>query len=167
MGKSLVLRKPGECDIDAMFRIMEYSLAPFLHINDTASENNRLIIDRKSVEDYVHDMKYYAIIAEIESEIVGWMAGSSDPSILAEHGCNPDNGEFYLEEIVVNASFRGQGIGRRLIEEIKKQLNKDIVVDTPSMNINAFKFYEKMDFVKCETMPGEFSRNWIRMRRGV
>lgn len=156
-------RPPRLIDLDRMYNILENSLSQFLVINEHASKNNQLIIDKGTVESYITDSRYYTIVAEINSQIVGWLSGSSRMEILLEHGCY--QGEFYLEEIVVDSDFRGKGIGKLLINKIPVNNLKAIIVDTPLINEQAVRFYERNGFIKLSGKPGEFSENWIRLSK--
>ena len=141
MDSSLLLRKPVEADIESMFFIMEKSLSPYLIVNKSSSKNSQLIIKRSVVKAYVNEGIYLCLVAKINSEIAGWMAGSSKSEVLSEHGCSP--GEFYIEEIVVDYHYRSRGVGSFLLSGIPMERLKAIVVDTPLINKRAIAFYEK------------------------
>ena len=126
---------------------------------------NQLIIDKETVEKYITDDKYYTIVAEINSQIIGWLSKSSRSEILFEHGCY--SGEFYLEEIVVDSVFRGKGIGKTLINKVPINNLKTIIVDTPLINHQAVRFYERIGFVKLTGITREFSKNWIRLAKTI
>ena len=163
---SLILfRPPRLADLDRMYSILKSSLSQFLLVNETSSKNNQLIIDKGMVECYIIDNRYHTIVAEIDSQIVGWLSGSSRTEILSEHGCNPR--EFYLEEIVVDSAFRRKGVGSSLLIMIPQDNLEAVVVDTPLINKQAIVFYERNGFAPVEDMPKEFSKNWIRMSRLV
>ena len=89
-----LFRSPRAMDLDIMYGILESSLSQFLVVNERSSEKNQLILDKGTVEGYIIDNRYYTIVVEIHSQIVGWLSGSSRPEILSDHGCNP--GEFYF-----------------------------------------------------------------------
>ena len=152
-------------DLDRMYSILKSSLSQFLVVNETSSKNNQLIIDKGTVEGYIIDNRYHTIVAEIDSQIVGWLSGSARSEILSEHGCNP--GEFYLEEIVVDSAFRRKGVGSSLLSKIPPDNLGAVVVDTPLINEQAIVFYEHNGFLAVGDMPTEFSRNWIRMSKAV
>ena len=126
---------------------------------------NQLIIDKETVEKYITDDKYYTIVAEINSQIIGWLSKSSRSEILFEHGCY--SGEFYLEEIVVDSVFRGKGIGKTLINKVPINNLKTIIVDTPLINHQPVRFYERIGFVKLTGITREFSKNWIRLAKTI
>lgn len=165
MDSSLLLRKPVEADVENMFMMLEKSMSPYLSVNNSSSKNLQLILDRNVVRDYVKVDVYLCLVAEINSEIAGWMAGSSKSEILSEHSCSP--GEFYIEEIVVDSHYRRRGIGSFLLNGIPKDHLKAIVVDTPLINKQAIAFYEKRGFVKVLGLPEEFYKTWERMSKSV
>ncbi len=115
------------------------------------------------VEKYITDEKYYTIVSEINSQVVGWLSGSSRSEILFEHGCYP--GKFYPEEIVVDSAFRRKRIGKLLINRIPINNVKAIIVDTPLINEQAVIFYERIGFVRLTGITREFSENWIRLAK--
>ncbi|MFG1450076.1 MAG: N-acetyltransferase [Thermoplasmataceae archaeon] len=165
MDTRVLLRKPREEDVEKMFEILENSLSQYLRVNDVASKNNRLIVNRDIVEEYVENDDYLCIDALIDSEIAGWIAGSEKNTILSEHGCSL--GEFYIEEIVVDSRYRRRGVGSYLLSKIPMDNLKSIVVDTPLINQEAIAFYEHSGFVKVNGLLEEFSRNWTRMSKIV
>ena len=83
MDAELLLRKPVEADIESMYVMLENSLSPYLTVNNSSSKNLQLIIDRNIVEDYVKGDAHLCIVAEINSEIAGWLTGSSKTDILS------------------------------------------------------------------------------------
>ncbi|MCL4337662.1 MAG: GNAT family N-acetyltransferase [Candidatus Thermoplasmatota archaeon] len=163
MDARLLLRKPVDADIENMYVILENSMSPYLSVNSSSPKNLQLIIDRKVVDDYVKKGVYLCLVAEIDSEIAGWLAGSSKSDILSEHGCSSE--DFYIEEIVVETQYRRKGIGSLLLSGIPKDHLKAIVVDTPLINKQAIAFYEKSGFVKVLGLPAEFNKTWTRMSK--
>jgi ribosomal protein S18 acetylase RimI-like enzyme len=149
-----------------MYEILAESLSPFLRVNLDSEEKNHLIIDKGVVMDYISNPAYLCRIVEINSHIAGWIAGSSDPGVLSEHGCSGE--EFYIEEIVVDSDFRGKGVGRNLINIIVTLiLRKTMVVDTLLTNTGAINFYLRMGFNKVMEISPDFSKNWIRLSREI
>ena len=165
MDTPVLLKKPKGEDIEKMFEILENSLSQYLRVNDAASKNNRLIVNRYIVVEYVENDDYLCIDALVDSEIAGWLAGSSKSTILLEHGCSL--GEFYIEEIVVDSRYRRRGVGSYLLRKIPMDNLKSIVVDTPLIDQQAIAFYEHSGFVKVNSLSEEFSKNWTRMSKLV
>ena len=165
MDAGFLLRKPVEADIESMYIMLENSLRPYLTVNNSSSKNLQLIIDRNVVEDYVKRDVYLCLVAEINSEIAGWLAGSSKTNILSEHSCSL--GAFYIEEIIVDSHYRRKGIGSFLLRGIPKDQLKAFVVDTPLINKHAITFYEKSGFVKVLGLSEEFHKTWTRMLKPI
>ncbi len=161
----LLLRKPVDADIESMYIMLKNSLSPYLTVNNSSSMNLQLIIDRNIVEDYVKRDVYLCLIAEINSKIAGWLAGSSNIEVLSEHSSSL--GDFYIEEIVVDFPYRRKGIGSFLLREITKDRLKAIVIDTPLINKQAIAFYQKMGFVKVLGLSEEFNKTWARMSKPI
>ena len=159
------LRKADVTDIERMFEMLEKSLSKYLTINRESSKNNQLIIDKSFVKEYINNDKYLCLIAKVDSEIVGWLAGSRNKKVLSEHGCSSD--EFYIEEIVVDFLYRSRGIGSFLLRNIPLDNLKAIVTDTLKINDKAITFYEHSGFSKVLGMSEEFSKNWVRMSKEV
>ncbi len=51
MDTRVLLKKPSKEDVEKMFEILENSLSQYLRVNDIASENNQLIVNRDIVEE--------------------------------------------------------------------------------------------------------------------
>ena len=165
MDSNLLLRKSVKADIESMFVMLVKSMSPYLSVNKSSPKSSQLIIERNIVKDYVNEDIYMCLVAEINSEIVGWLAGSNKSEVLSEHGCSTE--EFYIEEIVVSSHYRRRGIGSFLLSGIPKDHLKAIVVDTPLINKKAIAFYEKSGFVKVLGLSREFNKTWIRMSKNV
>ena len=165
MTTELLLRKPVDADVESMYIMLEKSLSPYLTVNNSSPKYLQLIIDRNIVNDYVKRDVYLCLVAEINSEIAGWLAGSSKTEVLSDHGCSL--GDFYIEEIVVDSRYRRKGIGSFLLRGIPKDRLKAIVVDTPLINKEAITFYEKSGFVKVLGLSEEFYKTWTRMSKPV
>ena len=115
MTTELLLRKPVDADVESMYIMLEKSLSPYLTVNNSSPKYLQLIIDRNIVNDYVKRDVYLCLVAEINSEIAGWLAGSSKTEVLSDHGCSL--GDFYIEEIVVDSRYRRKGIGSFLCRD--------------------------------------------------
>ena len=104
---------------------------------------------------------YLCLVTQINSEIAKCLAGSIKVDILSEHSCPLR--DFYIKEILVDSHYRRKDIGTFLLRGIPKDQLKAIVVDTPLINIQAIKFYEKSGFVKVLGLSEEFYKTWTRM----
>lgn len=67
--------------------------------------------------------------------------------------------------INVDSTWRGYGLGRRLMEAYLKQLRglrvKGVFLDTTSLNEAACRLYEKMGFRMLERRPDRFWAKWF------
>jgi len=93
-----------------------------------------------------HDPEYLVFIAHIENVPCGAMI--LDPRGLA--------GSPYLKSIVVDAEYRGSGIGKRLLsfaEEYFRAYSRHFFLCVSSFNYRARRLYESIGFNKV----GEFS----------
>lgn len=61
----------------------------------------------------------------------------------------------YLEDVIVSSEYRGQGLGKRLIEEVIRMAQergaKAISLTTQSKRVAANKLYESAGFMKRDT----------------
>ena len=92
---------------------------------------------------------YFAFVAEQDGDVIGFVHGLPHPSTWSEAGyC-------YLEDLFVDASARGSGAGRKLInavyEEAKRRGLSRVYWHTDQGNQTARKLYDKVatlsDFV--------------------
>lgn len=92
----------------------------------------------------------HALVAELDGQLVGFAHYSFTHSTWAE------NRDVYLEDLFVNPSVRGQGLGRLLISELteiaKTEGGRKVYWETHKDNQLARKFYDSVgklsDFVK-------------------
>lgn len=101
----------------------------------------------KDGEEYFTDLinNHYVIVAILNNEIVGYLAGSINEKCSYEE---IQYGE--LNNMFINENFRGYGIGKKLIDSFKnycKDNNIDNIKVTASYkNKDAINFYKKCDF---------------------
>jgi ribosomal protein S18 acetylase RimI-like enzyme len=85
--------------------------------------------------------KNFFLIAEVDNEVVGYLAGE----VL-------NGGVIYLNCLVVKKEFRGRSIGKKLLIEFKKRAKemnlRVILFFAPKANKRTIKFYEKCGFLK-------------------
>ncbi|HEX2968347.1 MAG TPA: GNAT family N-acetyltransferase [Bacteroidales bacterium] len=87
-------------------------------------------------------------VAETEAgEIAGILTLVSYPNLSGVKA--------WIEDVVVDVSFRGQSIGEQLVSEALKYANgiglKDVKLTSRSARVAANKLYQKMGFIKYET----------------
>ncbi len=156
------INHPQKDDVERMFSLLKDSMSRFLYINEN-SESNKLIIDRRLVEEYVSDSRFYTINASLDSQIIGWLSGSNYGAILADHSCAKN--DFYIEEIVVDSRYRRRGIGSQLIEKIPRNSVHRVIVDVLNVNNEGVNFYLNLGFKKINVGSDDFLRNWKRMAK--
>lgn len=101
----------------------------------------------KDGEEYFTDLinNHYVVIALLNNEIVGYLAGS-----INEKGSYEEIQYGELNNMFINENFRGYGIGKKLIDSFKnycKNNNIDNIKVTASFkNKDAINFYKKCGF---------------------
>ena len=142
-----MLRKPVEADIESMFVMLEKSLSLYLRVNKSSSKNSQLIIERGIVKDYLNEDIYLCLVAQINSEIAGWMAGSSKSEVLSEHGCSP--GEFYIEELWKRYS----GHKKRMIHDLIGLIVSQIKWQMDQWEVGKRVYERSYKALKMHTLP--------------
>ena len=105
----------------------------------------------KTGEDYFKDLieKGTVWLVVDNDKVIGYLAGSIDgkPAYATKSLAELDN--FYIEE-----EYRRQGIGKRLVEELKKYCKtkgiEEIIVTASAKNMNAREFYQNNGFDEFE-----------------
>lgn len=98
-------------------------------------------------KEYFEDLikNNYVIVATLDSEIVGYLAGS-----INEKGSYEEIQYGEINNMLVNDKCRGLGIGKLLVDSFKlycKENNIDnLKVEASAKNINAINFYKKNGF---------------------
>ncbi|WP_208560306.1 GNAT family N-acetyltransferase [Marinilactibacillus kalidii] len=132
------------------------------------------LIEATKQEAYRHSFKH-AIVSDIDGEIAGFcfgypgeMSEANDRElqpILEKHALPlfqtfyPQEtmaGEWYLDSLVVHESFRGQGIGRQLLQaayqSAKLSGQTKIGLNVDHENPRAKKLYEQQGFTKMKEL---------------
>ena len=112
--------------------------------------DSTLIKDWPLTEDgkeYFTDLinNHYVIIAEVDNEIVGYLAGS-----INEKGSYEGIQYSEINNMVINSNYRRHGIGKKLINDFKdycktKGIN-NLKVTASYKNRDAIEFYHKNGF---------------------
>jgi ribosomal protein S18 acetylase RimI-like enzyme len=107
-----------------------------------------ILVSEKWLESVIDNNKIHLLVSEYEKEIVG--------AILFSIVKNPKDDilkdrEFgYIEEMIVKESFRGKGIGKKLlnhaIEDFKSRGIKELEIDVWDNNKIGKGFYEGQEF---------------------
>ena len=141
----IVIRKATQEDLKAiqelnykLFELEYNNFDPDLNMDWTFSKTGENYF-RKSIENNT------VWVAIDNNKVIGYLAGSiqNKPSYVTKTLAEVDN--FYIEE-----EYRRQGIGKRLVEEFKKDcINKrieEIKVTASAKNANAKAFYQNNGF---------------------
>ncbi len=84
--------------------------------------------------------------------------------------CDVNSGDFYIAEIAVDKTLRGQGLGKKILSEVieyakEKNFNR-VILDADFRNTAAKRLYEKMgfrQFNKKRVKIGKFERGMYNM----
>ena len=112
--------------------------------DDTLVKNWALSNDgRLYFEDLINNC--FVIVAEINNEIIGYLAGS-----INDKGAYEKIRYGEINNMYINENYRGLNIGKKLINEFKNYcVNNDInnlIVTASYKNNNAINFYKKNGF---------------------
>lgn len=92
------------------------------------------------------DMKHVFLVADLCGKIIGYVLGFVEDSSIA-----------HLASIAVSPSYRGLGIGRRLLEEFEKKATalgaKRIVLEVSKSNTVALNMYVKKGYRIVRRIP--------------
>ena len=92
----------------------------------------------------------YCFIGEENEQIIGFVLG------IVPQGFQ---GTYFLWEIGVTPTYRGQGIGGKLVREVEKELGKmgfkriELTIDP--VNLPSQKFFKKMDYENISERVGK------------
>jgi len=88
------------------------------------------------------------VVALAEGEIVGHLF--AEVKHLEEHACKTGRCVFYIDDLCVNEACRGQGAGRRLMEEAEALARlhqcETLELNVYQCNESAVRFYERLGF---------------------
>jgi len=115
---------------------------PLLNMNYSFSKNGK-----KYFQDKISNKDSICLVAEINNQIIGYLAGG----ITKSYSYRTVKKQSELENTLVLKEYRGKGIGNLLFCEFvkwsKKQGVEIINVKTSTDNIKAIEFYKKEGFV--------------------
>ena len=141
----LIIRKAHINDLEyiqelnnELFKLEKENYDPTLVSNWPLTEEGK-----KYFEDLINN--HYVVVATINNEIVGYLAGS-----INEKGSYEDVQYGEINNMFINDNYRGYGIGKKLINSFKdycKERNiNNLIVTASSKNINAINFYKNNGF---------------------
>ena len=125
-----------EADIEELAKAMSeaYSEEPW---------NEKWSLDRavRRVQAILGNFQSIGLVAEVEDAIIGGLLGYVDPYA--------DEDVFYVSELFVVPQYKRHGIGRELINELEKELNKKGISVVQLMSIEPNEeFYGKCGLSK-------------------
>ncbi|MHA2219154.1 MAG: GNAT family N-acetyltransferase, partial [Candidatus Hodarchaeales archaeon] len=107
-----------------------------------------IVVSEKWLVSILNGEDIYLVVSEYEGKIVG--------AILYKIGNNPEDIIIkerkygYIEEMIVSKSFRGKGIGKKLLDyvvnDFKAKNLKEIEIDVWEKNEIGLRFYEEQGF---------------------
>ena len=126
-----------------------------------------VLVDFYNMEDNAEAKK--AFISEMEKDFHYIVATQNDKIIglvtWLPHGL-PKHGLFELDRICILSDARGKGVGRILVDELIVSANKwyaglghrmrKLYILTHESNVNAHKFYEKINFIHETTLSDHY-----------
>lgn len=140
---NIVIRRAEEKDCE---RLME--LVHQLAVYEKAPEAVTVTLDHFKQSGFGANPVWWAFVAEVEGTVQGF-------ALYYIRYSTWKGQRLYLEDFIVNESFRGQGIGRllfdRLIEEAKEKKFCGMVWQVLDWNEPAINFYKKYDQVSFES----------------
>lgn len=96
---------------------------------------------------FYNSPKFIGLMAFIDDQPVGCCIGNIEPYYIGDY--------FYLKEMFVSPQFQHKGIGRKLIESIKAELNKmdiETIILFTGKEFFPYDFYLKEDFAEMDGM---------------
>lgn len=98
------------------------------------------------VEHFINNPDYYLVLAEKDRQVLG-MVG-----FIIKYYLHREKPVLYVGSMAVKESFRSQGIGRKLMEQVeviaKERGCNSIQLNSNKRRVRAHKFYEKLGFVE-------------------
>jgi GNAT superfamily N-acetyltransferase len=140
-----MIRKATKNDCPAIFKLIKE-----LALYEKAPLEVTISLEELEKSGFGNNPVYWAIVAEVENEIVGFALCYTRFSTWKGERC-------YLEDILVTENYRGQGIGKLLMEEViaeaKLRKHSAVVWQVLEWNEPAIHFYKKY--------KANFDAEWI------
>ena len=102
------------------------------------------ITDEKLKDELIQNFEKFSTIVILDDNIVvGYLS-----YIIKSNNCN----KIHIDQLVIDEKYRGKGLGKRLIDEVKNIASKNncdrIELDCWMFNENALAMYEHIGFEK-------------------
>lgn len=126
----ILIRAPQKKDIPAIVQLIA-------ELASTAGETSP--ITPAYVSQYLASSSSWILLAEVEGDVVGLLSYSIRPDLYHAGNC------CLVEELIVKAACRNQGIGTALMKELLARLAGCVEVSVGVMteNTEALKFYRR------------------------
>lgn len=117
----------------------------------TQADGTRVLAIWRSAVDATHHFLRQEDRCAIEAEVAAFLPGA--PLDVAVNEADEAVGfmlldAHHMEALFIDASYRGSGIGRLLVEEALRR-HPDLCTDVNEQNQQAVGFYERMGFERC------------------
>ncbi len=100
----------------------------------------------------IADHNYHYILLETGGQPAGYAAWQPDPQQSAA----------FLSKLYVHARYRGQGLGRQLLDHICRQSGaRKIWLTVNKQNVNSIRAYQKMGFVIADTLVSDIGGGYV------
>ena len=137
---------------------------PALHAIDRVCFPRAIAFSRAELQLYVRDPAAVTRVAQLQSQIVGFVVGRLE---------RPGVGHVLTLDVVPEARRRGLGAAlmKVLHEELARRGAQRILLEVDVENAGARRFYEKLGYVRGERIPGYYGdtdadRMHLQLRRG-
>lgn len=109
----------------------------------------QIVLSKENIEKLINSPNTNILVAKnYLGEIIGWLTLATYPTLLRTRAA-------WIEDLVVNSNYRGQGIGesimKKTLEEAKKMNVQSIFLTSRPSRVAANALYVKMGFIKKET----------------
>jgi ribosomal protein S18 acetylase RimI-like enzyme len=100
----------------------------------------------------IRDRNYHYLLLESAGRSAGYAAWQPDPQLSAA----------FLSKLYVHANFRGQGLGRLLLDHICQQSGaRKIWLTVNKNNVNSISAYQKMGFAIADTCMTDIGSGYV------
>lgn len=142
-----MIRKAQLQDCEAMLNLVK-ELALF----ERAPQEVTITFDEFVAGGFGTNPVYWALVAEIDEKIVGFALCYTRFSTWKGPRC-------YLEDIIVTEAYRGQGLGKQLMDAVIQEAHernlRAVVWQVLDWNTDAIRFYERYQ--------AKFDSEWINV----
>ena len=150
----MVIRKAQEKDIERIYQLLEQVLRVHANGRPDVFKGKGSKYSREQIKDIIACEKTPVFVADDNGTIKGYAFLEIEDR--AETGALNAIKSLYVDDICVDESARGQGIGTLLYEKAKELAKEkncyNLTLNVWDFNKNALKFYEKLGLTPLKTM---------------